>query len=67
MPVSIAAMPSLCLRRAKFSQRAVDALYEQVCPRIAVRYEPAEQSYGQRGFAVDDPDGDMLVFGQALT
>ena len=59
-------MPSLCLRRAKFSQCAVDALYEQVCPRIAVRYEPTEQSYGQRGFAVDDPDGQILVFGQAL-
>ena len=44
----------------------VDALHEEMSEHTEVRYEPTDQFYGQRDFAIDDPDGYMLVFGQAI-
>ena len=44
----------------------VDALYEEIGGLADVRYAPTDQSYGQRDFALDDPDGYMLVFGQSV-
>jgi uncharacterized glyoxalase superfamily protein PhnB len=44
----------------------VDALHEEMSEHTGVRYEPTDQFYGQRDFAIDDPDGYMLVFGQAI-
>ena len=49
-----------------FRTDQVDALYEEIGGLADVRYAPTDQSYGQRDFALDDPDGYMLVFGQSV-
>lgn len=52
--------------------RGVDALYEQLKPRLAPLGEgrvraPFDQPYGMREFHVKDPDGCPLFFGQEIT
>ena len=49
-----------------FRTDQVDALYEEIGGLADMRYTPTDQSYGQRDFALDDPDGYMLVFGQSV-
>ncbi len=49
-----------------FRTDRVDILYEEIGGLADVRYAPTDQSYGQRDFALDDPDGYMLVFGQSV-
>jgi catechol 2,3-dioxygenase-like lactoylglutathione lyase family enzyme len=51
--------------------RDVDRLYEELAPRLATLpqgdvHGPADQEYGQRELLVKAPDGNLLVFGQAL-
>ena len=46
----------------------VDALYAQLAARGVAVTEPLEdRPYGMRDFTVLDPDGNRLVFGQALS
>ena len=49
-----------------FRTDQVDALYEEIGGLADMRYTPTDESYGQRDFALDDPDGYMLVFGQSV-
>ena len=49
-----------------FRTDQVDALCEEIGGLADVRYAPTDQSHGQRDFALDDPDGYMLVFGQSV-
>jgi catechol 2,3-dioxygenase-like lactoylglutathione lyase family enzyme len=48
--------------------RGVDALYSQLIGRGVSIEEPiADHPYGMRDFAVIDPDGHRLVFGQGIS
>jgi len=49
----------------------VDELYAELKPKINALWDgqvhgPVNQSYGQREFMVLAPDGDLVVFGQAI-
>jgi catechol 2,3-dioxygenase-like lactoylglutathione lyase family enzyme len=50
----------------------VDALHTELWPKLSTLpkgdvYGPVNQEYGQREFMVMAPDGNLLVFGQAVT
>lgn len=51
--------------------RDVDAVVAELTPRLADLppgdvHGPVNQGYGQREFMIRAPDGDVLVFGQAI-
>ncbi len=51
--------------------RDVDALYAELKPRLDTLpagdvYGPVDQHYGQRELLILAPDGDLIVFGQAI-
>jgi catechol 2,3-dioxygenase-like lactoylglutathione lyase family enzyme len=57
--------------RYYFDVRDVDALYEQLKPKLDKLpdgdvHGPADKSYGQRELLVLAPDGDLVCFGQRL-
>lgn len=46
----------------------IDIYYEDILKKGAVISVPLDRRpYGMRDFAVDDPDGNTLVFGQTIT
>lgn len=55
-----------------FDCRDVDALYEELKPRLDTLppgdvHGPADKSYGQRELLVLAPDGNLIAFGQAIS
>lgn len=51
--------------------RDVDQLYAELKPKLDLLpagdvYGPVDQGYGQREFMILAPDGNLLVFGQAI-
>jgi catechol 2,3-dioxygenase-like lactoylglutathione lyase family enzyme len=51
--------------------RDVNAIVAELTPRLAVLppedvHGPVDQAYGQREFMIRAPDGQVLVFGQAI-
>ena len=45
----------------------VNALWEMLKHRVAPEWGPEDTSYGMREFAIKDPDGYLLSFGEPLT
>ena len=57
--------------RYYFDVRDVDALYEELKPKLAKLpprdvHGPADKQYGQRELLILAPDGDLVCFGQRL-
>jgi hypothetical protein len=57
--------------RYYFDVRDVDALYEELQPKLDQMpkgdvHGPADKSYGQRELLILGPDGDLVCFGQRL-
>jgi catechol 2,3-dioxygenase-like lactoylglutathione lyase family enzyme len=51
--------------------RDLDAILEELAPKLAALpsgdvYGPVDQSYGQRELMIRAPDGNLVVFGQAI-
>ena len=44
----------------------VDALFASIGSRAPVRMPLTDQFYGMREFSIDDPDGYVIIFAQAL-
>jgi catechol 2,3-dioxygenase-like lactoylglutathione lyase family enzyme len=44
----------------------VDALWEALKDRVTAEWGPEDMSYGMREFAIRDPDGYLLSFGEPL-
>ncbi len=42
----------------------VDALFDQIKDGVEVEFPPEDQPHGMREFAVHDPNGYLLIFGQ---
>jgi catechol 2,3-dioxygenase-like lactoylglutathione lyase family enzyme len=54
-----------------FDVRDIDALFAEMMPRLSALLEgdvhgPVNQEYGQRELLIRAPDGNLLVFGQAI-
>jgi catechol 2,3-dioxygenase-like lactoylglutathione lyase family enzyme len=52
--------------------RDLDAILAELDPKLAVLpkgdvYGPVDQAYGQRELMIRAPDGNLVVFGQAIT
>jgi uncharacterized glyoxalase superfamily protein PhnB len=48
--------------------KGIDALYAQIVGRgVAIEEPIADRPYGMRDFAIVDPDGHRLVFGQGIS
>jgi catechol 2,3-dioxygenase-like lactoylglutathione lyase family enzyme len=45
----------------------VDALWDTLKDRVAAEWGPEDMPYGMREFAIRDPDGYLLSFGEPLT
>jgi catechol 2,3-dioxygenase-like lactoylglutathione lyase family enzyme len=51
-----------------FFCKGIDALYTQLVARAVTIVEPiGDRAYGMRDFAITDPDGHRLVFGQGIS
>lgn len=49
-----------------FRTDAVDAWWQRLQPSARIAYPIEDFAYGMREFAIHDPDGHLLQFGQAL-
>jgi hypothetical protein len=51
----------------------VQAVVDEVAPKLAEHWPgrrvhgPQDQRYGQREYMIEGPDGDLVVFGQAIS
>lgn len=64
----ISYVPPACPSHVCIFCKGIDALYAQLTARGVDVVEPiGDRDYGMRDFAVIDPDGHRLVFGQGIS